>query len=125
MAEYSYNSRLYRGQSHTPFKLMFRHPTKTHINTLETSSITTNNKINHMKNIQTNAKQAHKVTKNLINQRIKSKLPNLKVGTQVWLDSWHIQIKGTPKKLIPKHVDLFEILERTEPVNYQLKLLPH
>ena len=125
MAKYSHNSRLYGGYSYIPFKLIFGHPTKTHINTLETSSITTNNKINHMKNIQTNAKQAHKVTKNLINQRIKSKLPNLKVGTQVWLDSWHIQIKGTPKKLIPKHVDLFEILERTEPVNYQLKLLPH
>ena len=83
MAEYSYNSRLYRGQSHTPFKLMFRHPTKTHINTLETSSITADNRINHIENIQTNAKQAYEVAKNFINQGIKSKLPDLKVGTQV------------------------------------------
>jgi len=46
---------------------MFEHPTKTHINTPETSSITTDNRINHIENIQTNAKQAYKVAKNLIN----------------------------------------------------------
>jgi len=40
-----------------------------------------------MKNIQTNTKQVHEVAKNLINQRIKSKLSDLKIGTQVWLDS--------------------------------------
>jgi len=66
-----------------------------------------------MENIQINAKQAYKAAKNLINQRIKGKLPDLKTGTLVWLDSRHIQIKGTPKKLIPKHVGPFEILERT------------
>jgi len=82
---------------------MFGHLTKTYINTSETSSITANNRINYMENIQTNAKQAHEVAKNLINQKIKSKLSDLKVGTQVWLDSQHIQIKGTPKKLVPKH----------------------
>jgi len=125
MAEYSHNSRLHRGRSHTPFKLMFEHPTKTHIDIPETSSITANNMINHIENIRTNAKQAHEVAQNLINQRIKSKLPDLKAGTQVWLDSRHIQIEGTPKKLAPKHVDLFEILERTGSVNYRLKLLPH
>jgi len=87
MAEYSHNSRLYGGRSYIPFELIFGYPTKTHINTPETSSITTNNRINHIENIQTNAKQAHEVAKNLINQRIKSKLPDLKAGTQVWLDS--------------------------------------
>jgi len=71
-----------------------------------------------IENIRTNAKQAHEVAQNLINQRIKSKLPNLKAGTQVWLDSRHIQIEGTPKKLTPKHVGPFKILERTGPVNY-------
>jgi len=104
---------------------MFIHPTKTHIDTPETSSITTNNRINHMENIQTNVKQAYEVTKNLINQRIKSKLPNLKAGTHVWLDSQHIQVKGTPKKLIPKYVGPFEILEKTGSINYRLKLPPH
>ena len=74
---------------------MFGHLTKTYINTSETSSITANNRINYMENIQTNAKQAHEVAKNLINQKIKSKLSDLKVGTRVWLDSQHIQIKGT------------------------------
>jgi len=63
---------------------MFGHPTKT---PPETSSITANNRINHIENIQANAKQAHKTAKNLINQRIKSKLPDLKAGIQVWLDS--------------------------------------
>jgi len=67
MAEYSHNSRLHGRRSHTPFELMFEHPTKTHINTPETSSITTDNRINHIENIQTNAKQAYKVAKNLIN----------------------------------------------------------
>jgi len=62
---------------------MFGHPTKTYINTSETSSITADNRINHMENIRIKAKQAHKVAKNLINQRIKSKLPDLKAGTQV------------------------------------------
>jgi len=107
---------------HTPHS---KHPTKTHIDTPETSSITADNRINHIENIRTNAKQAHEVAKNLINQKIKSKLPNLKVGTQVWLDSRHIQIEGTPKKLALKRVGLFEILERTGPVNYRLKLPPH
>jgi len=74
---------------------MFGHLTKIYINTSETSSITANNRINYMENIQTNAKQAHEVAKNLINQKIKSKLSDLKVGTRVWLDSQHIQIKGT------------------------------
>jgi len=104
---------------------MFGYPTKTHIDTPETSSITTNNRINYIENIRTNAKQAHEVAKNLINQRIKSKLPDLKAETQVWLDSRHIQIEGTPKKLAPKRVSSFEILERTGPVNYQLKLPPY
>jgi len=125
IAEYFHNSRLHRGQSHTLFKLMFGHPTKTYIDIPETSFITADNRINHIENIQTNAKQAHEVAQNLINQRIKSKLSNLKAGTQVWLDSQHIQIEGTPKKLAPKHVDLFEILERTGPINYWLKLPPH
>jgi len=58
-------------------------------------------------------------------RKSKNKLPNLKVGTQVWLDSRHIQIEGTPKKLAPKHIGSFEILERTGPVNYRLKLLLH
>ena len=107
---------------HTPHS---KHPTKTHIDTPETSSITADNRINHIENIRTNAKQVHEVAKNLINQRIKSKLPNLKAGTQVWLDSRHIQIEGIPKKLTPKCVGPFEILERTRPVNYQLKLPPH
>jgi len=80
MAEYSHNSRLHRGRSYTPFELMFGHPIKTHIDIPETSSITADNRINHIENIQTNAKQAHKVAKNLINQRIKSKLSNLKTG---------------------------------------------
>ena len=75
-----------------------------------------------MENIQTNAKQAHEVAKNLINQRIKSKLPDLKIGAQVWLDSQHIQIKGAPKKLTLKCIGLFKILKGTGPVNYQLKL---
>jgi len=125
MAEYFHNSRLHGGRLHTPFELMFGHPTKTHIDTPETSSITANNRTNHIENIQMNTKQAHEVAKNLINQRIKSKLPSLKAGTQVWLDSQHIQIKGTPKKLIPKHVGPSKILERTGPVNYWLKLPPH
>jgi len=60
---------------------MFGHPTKTHINIPETPSITANNRINHIENIWTNTKQAHKVTKNFINQRIKSKLSDLKAGT--------------------------------------------
>jgi len=125
MAEYSHNSRLHGGRSHTPFELMFGHPIKTHIDTPETSSITADNRINHIENIWTNAKQAHEVAKNLINQRIKNKLPDLKAGTQVWLDSRHIQIEGTPKKLAPKRVGPFKILERTGPINYRLKLLPH
>jgi len=87
IAEYFHNSKLYRGRSHTLFKLMFGYPTKTYIDIPETSSITADNRINHMENIWTNAKQIYEVTKNLINQRIKSKLPNLKVETQVWLDS--------------------------------------
>jgi len=91
MTKYSYNSRLHEEQLYTPFELMFGHPTKTHINTPESSSITADNRINHMENIQTNTKQVHEVTKNLINQRIKSKLPDLKTGIQVWLDSQHIQ----------------------------------
>jgi len=98
---------------------MFVHPTKTHINTPETSSITANNRINHIENIQTNAKQAHEVAKNLINQRIKSKLLDLKAGIQVWLDSQHIQIKGTPKKLAPKHIGPFKFLERTSVMLYK------
>jgi len=69
---------------------MFGHPTKTHIDTPEKLFITADNRINHMEKIQTNTKQAHEVTKNLINQRIKSKLPDLKTGIQVWLDSQHI-----------------------------------
>ena len=125
MAKYFHNSRLHREWSHTLFELMFGHPTKTHIDTPEASSITADNRINHIENIWTNAKQAHKVAKNLINQRIKSKLPNLKARTQVWLDSWHIQIKGTPKKLTPKCVGPFKILEKTGPVNYWLKLPSH
>jgi len=28
MTEYTHNLRLYKGRSHTPFKLMFEHPTK-------------------------------------------------------------------------------------------------
>ena len=55
MTKYFYNSRLYRG-SYIPFELMFGHPTKTHINTPETLSITANNRINHMEKIWTNAK---------------------------------------------------------------------
>jgi len=51
MAEYSHNSRLHGGRSHTPFELMFGHPTKTHIDTPETSSITADNRINHIENI--------------------------------------------------------------------------
>jgi len=51
---------------------MFGHPTKTHIDTPEKSFITADNRINHMEKIQTNTKQAHEVTKNLINQRIKA-----------------------------------------------------
>jgi len=113
IAEYSHNSRLHGGQLHIPFELIFGHLTKTHIDILETSSITANNRINHIENIRTNAKQAHKVAKNLINQRIKNKLPNLKIKTQVWLDPRYIQIEETPKKLIPKHVGPFKILERT------------
>ena len=51
MAKYSHNSRLHGGRSHTPFKLMFGYPTKTHIDTPETSSITADNRINHIENI--------------------------------------------------------------------------
>jgi len=47
---------------------------------------TANNRINHIENIWTNAKQVYKIAKNIINQRIKNKLPNLKIRTQVWLD---------------------------------------
>jgi len=125
MAEYSHNSRLHGGRSYTPFELIFGHPTKNHINTPETSSITADNRINYIENIWTNTKQVYEVAKNLINQRIKSKLPDLKTGTQVWLDSRHIQIEGTPKKLAPKCVGPFKILEKTRPVNYRLKLPPH
>ena len=109
MTKYSHNSRLHREWLHTLFELMFGHPTKTHIDIPETSSITANNRINHIENIWANAKQAYKTAKNLINQRIKSKLPDLKAGTQVWLDSWHIQIEETPKKLAPKHIGPFEM----------------
>jgi len=66
MAKYSHNSRLHKGRSYTLFELMFGHPTKTHIDTPETSSITTDNRINYIANIQINAKQAHEC------QRLKS-----------------------------------------------------
>ena len=87
MTKYTHNLRLYKGRSHTPFKLMFEHPTKWYINIPETSSIIANNRINHIENIWTNAKQAYEVVKNIINQRIKNKLSNLEIETQVWLDS--------------------------------------
>jgi len=67
MAKYSHNSRLHGGRLHTLFELIFGHLTKTHINTPETSSITADNRINHIENIRTNTKQAYKVAKNLIN----------------------------------------------------------
>jgi len=66
---------------------MFEHPTKWYVNIPETSSIIANNRINHIENIWTNAKQAYEVVKNIINQRIKNKLSNLEIETQVWLDS--------------------------------------
>jgi len=44
---------------------------------------TASNRINHIENIWTNAKQAYEIAKNIINQRIKKKLPNLKIRTQV------------------------------------------
>jgi len=81
MVKYFHNSRLHGGQLHTLFELMFGHPIKTHINTPETLSITADNRINYIENIRTNTKQVPEVAKNLINQRIKSKLPNLKAGT--------------------------------------------
>jgi len=51
MTKYSHNSRLYGGRSHTLFELMFGHPTKTYIDTPEISSITADNRINHIENI--------------------------------------------------------------------------
>ena len=86
---------------------------------------TANNRINHIENIWTNAKQVYKIAKNIINQRIKNKLPNLKIRTQVWLDFQHIQIEGPSKKLALKQLGPFKILERTGPMNYKLKLPPH
>jgi len=80
MAEYAHNSRLYGRKLYTPFELIFGHFTKQHVDIPETSSITANNRINHMENIWTNAKQAYEVAKNIINQRIKNKLLNLKIG---------------------------------------------
>ena len=62
MAEYSHNSRLHGGRSHTPFELMFGHPTKTHIDTPETSSITANNRINYIDVRVANSKAGIKPT---------------------------------------------------------------
>jgi len=125
MAEYAHNSRPHGGLNQTPFELILRHPTKRTPKEPNTSSITADDRICHMENIRIKAREAHKNSCNTINQQIKNKTPELKIGDKVWLDTQHLQIKGLPRKLSPKRTGLFEILECTGPVNYRLKLPIH
>jgi len=125
MAEYTHNSRPHRGQNQTSFELILGHPTKQTLKKPNTSSITVDDRIHHMENIRIKAREAHESSRNLINQRIKKKTPELKIGDKVWLDTQHLQIKGLPRKLLPKRTGPFKILEHTGLVNYRLKLPIH
>jgi len=125
MAEYAHNSRPHAGREQTPFELILGHPTRQIPEEPDMSSITTDDQLQHMENIRVKAREAHEISRNLINQRIKHKIPELKAGDKVWLNTRHLQLKDLPRKLSPKRTGPFEVLKRTGPVNYKLKLPGH
>src|ERR1700761_3390092 len=50
------------------------------------------------------------------------KLPELEVGSKVWLDTKDLRLKVPARKLAPKHLGPFQVLEQIENLDYQLDL---
>jgi len=125
MVEYAHNSKPHAGQEQTPFKLILGHPTKQILEELDTSLIVADDQLWHMENIRIKVREVYEISQNLINQRTKHKIPELKIENKVWLDTWHLQLKGLLRKLLPKRARPFKVLKCTGPINYKLKLPAH
>ena len=122
IVEYVHNSHLYTGRTNTLFKLIIGYLTKIFSAVEETQPEDINHRLKIIEEECTQVKKAYAFTKNIIDQHIKIKIPEIKIEAKVWLSAKNICTKHPIQKFMPKQFRLFKVLEKQSLVNYRLAL---
>ena len=127
MAEFKYRTQVHSGSKFTPFMLNHGHEAYTGVETnhRKSSNVTAEEWLENMKTIQRQAEEALKQAKEAMKRQYDKKrqaAEEYKAGDKVWLDATNLPLEQGTRKLAPKRVGPFEVLEKVGEAAYKLKL---
>ena len=124
-AEFAHNQRTHQSTKMSPFEIMYG----TEVVAIPTAFPRINvpaaeDRFKIINQIRDEALAAHELSRQLMMQRVKGKMPHFKEGDQVWLDSRNLKIAHESRKFAPRREGPFTIEKVLGPVTFRLNLPP-
>lgn len=126
MAEFKYRTQVHSGSKFSPFMLNHGYEAYTGVEKTHTSdNITAEEYVETMKKMGEQAEKALKKAKESMKKQYDKKRKGAveyEKGDQVWLDAVNLPLEEGTRKLAPKRVGPFEVIEKVGQAAYRLKL---
>jgi hypothetical protein len=127
-AEFVLNNRLHAAHQMTPFEVMYGYrPDFTVPIGPPTKFPALNSRLQHLHEARKDAEAALRLEKQTMKEAFQSDKPpphTFTPGQQVWLSSKNITTSHPARKLAPRQLGPYKVLERTSPLTYRLDLPP-
>jgi hypothetical protein len=116
IAKYAHNSWTHNGTQQTPHYLLMGHTPQINVQLIEEHVPAAADRIKEL--IETRSIVQEKL-KNMQNRQNDCKTPEFTKKDQVWLEAKNLKVAGN-RKLMPKQYGPYQIIEKINPVAYQL-----
>ena len=123
-AEFQHNTAPHHSTKVSPFSLLLGYEPRAYPSLGKTFLPALERRLSNLEEARQEALAAHELSRRLMSNRISQKFSPWKTGDKVWLEATHLRINYPSRKLAPKRLGPFEILQVLSPLTYRLKLPP-
>ena len=123
-AEFQHNTAPHHSTKVSPFSLLLGYEPRAYPSLGKTFLPALEKRLSHLDKAHQEALAAHELSCRLMSNRITQKFSPWKTGDRIWLEATHLRINYPSRKLAPKRLGPFEILQVLSPLTYRLKLPP-
>ena len=121
-AQFAHNSRIHSMHGQTPFYLLHGYEPTPYPSDVANTPGLVEERLEQLAANRDKAVIAHKRAQDaMITRKPGLAYKKFEIGNKVWLDAWNLHLKTT-RKLTPRRLGPFEIIEEISPVVYKLKL---
>ena len=123
-AEFQHNTAPHHSTKTSPFSLLLGYEPRAYPSLGKTFLPALEKRLSSLEETRQETLAAHELSRRLMSNRITQKFTPWRTGDKVWLEATHLRINYPSRKLAPKRLGPFEILQVLSPLTYRLKLPP-